>query len=314
MVPISRTIETALLRVFVTVAKHRGVTAAAETMGFAKSAVSKQLSALESLLGVRLFERTSRRVVLTSEGKLLLPRAESILAELDQFLSDAQHQVTEARGTVRISASPEFGAFLTAHVLPALLTQHVGLKVAMSLEYRFDDLHDPGVDLAFRLGSLHDDRLVGRLLGEFPRILVCSPDYARSCALNSPADLERANALIFSDQEFVEQWSLRSISAAARRQQVNVRSKICVRGFEALSAAAIAGLGVAQLPSFVAAPGLADGRLERVLPRWASPPVPVYLAFRPGIARVGRVRAVIDFASRTLPTLLKNLKATHAWS
>lgn len=307
MVSNRETIETQLLRVFVAVSRNSGVTAAADALGIAKSAVSKQLSALEARLQVRLFERASRRIALTAEGRLLLPRAESILAELDQFLDDAGQRVALVNGTVRIAASPEFGAFLAEHFVPALLKSHPGLRVAMSLEYRFDDLHDPVVDLAFRLGSLNDDRLVARPLGEFARALVCSASFARAHRLETPAQLEQVNALMFSTHELAEVWPLVGRHDRRRRHDASVRGSLGVRGFEALAAAAAAGLGVARLPLFVAAPRLALGSLVRVLPAWQPTAVPVFLAYRAGVSRVGRVRAVIDLALSEIPRMLSTL-------
>lgn len=307
MVSKNGTIETQWLRVFVAIARQQGVTAAADGLGMAKSAASKQLAALETLLQVKLFERASRRVALTGEGRLLLPRAESILAELDQLIDDAQQQRAQVHGTVRMATSPEFGAFLTERFLPVLMHQHAGLKTVLSLEYRYGDLHDPAFDLAFRLGSLIDDRLVGRPLGEFPRVLVCSSGYARSLVLDKPHDLEHANALLFLDHDMTEKWSLTGVRHSARKHEVRVRGNIAIHGFEALAVAAIAGLGVARLPSFVAAPRLADGSLVRVLPEWQSPPVPVYLAYRAGVSRIGRVRAVIDAALQEVPGLLASI-------
>lgn len=311
MVSEQRTIDVRLLRVFLTTARYGSVTAASDALGIAKSAVSKQLSALEKLLQVRLFERASRRIALTGEGRLLLPRAESILAELDQFVTDAQEHVSQVRGTVRIAASPEFGAFLSRHFIPALLGRHASLKVAMTLEYRFDDLHDPGVDLAFRLGALRDDRLVARSLGEFARVLVCGADYAQRTVLETPGDLESANALLFSDSELTEEWLLERVDAPGDRERANVSGNVSVRGFDALAGAALAGLGIARLPLFVAARGLADGSLVRVLPQWRPPSVPVHLVYRAGISRVGRVRAAIDTAMDVVPGLLATMSATE---
>ena len=307
MVSEKRTIDVQLLRAFVATAKHASVTAAGEALGMAKSAVSKQLNALEGALQVRLFERSSRRISLTGEGRQLLPGAESILAELDHFVIDAQQQVVQVRGTVRVAASPEFGAFLSERFLPLVLKRHAALQVAMSLAYGFDDLQDPGFDLAFRLGSMQDDRLVGRHLGDLPRVLVCSTGYARSTALESPADLARANVLLFSDRELAEEWTLQRAARSSRRHVVKVQGNLGVRGFEALAAAARAGLGVARVPSFVAQAGLADGSLVHVLPDWHSPSIPVYLAYRAGISRVSRVRAVLDAAMEDIPQLLSSM-------
>jgi len=302
------TIETQLLRVLVATATHGGVTAAAEALGMAKSAVSKQLSALESRLQVRLFERVNRRVSLTAEGRLLLPRAESILAELDQFLDDARHRVNLVSGTVRIAASPEFGALLAEHFIPLLLRTHPSLRIAMSLEYQFDDLHDPAFDLAFRLGLVNDDRLVFRKLGEFSRTIVCSPEFARAHRLQTPSHLQEVDAVLFSDRGSSEVWPLVDRLHPTRHCDASVHGRFGVRGFEALAVAASAGLGIARLPTFVAALRLAEGRLVPVLPGWQPSAVPVFLAYRSGVSRIARVRAVADLALAEIPALL----ATHA--
>lgn len=303
MVSNKRTIETRLLQVFVAVASRSGISAAAAELGIAKSAVSKQLESLEDQLQVRLFERTSRRVALTREGRALLPKAESILAELGQFMLDAEEGQSQISGTVRIAASPEFGAFLSEHFMPLLLQRYPALNVVMSLEYRRDDLHDPAFDLAFRLGNPGDDRVVARPLGEFSRQLVCSPGYYAANAVITPDDLPGVNALLFSARALTATWALQKVNTAEQRE-VAVTGNFAVQGFSALAAAAAAGLGVASLPPFVAAAGLQNGSLVPLLPGWQSPPVPVHIVYRAGMSRVGRIHAVIEAALAEVPPLL----------
>lgn len=238
----------------------------------------------------------------------MLSRAESILAELDQLIVHAQDQGTHVRGTVRIAASPEFGSLLAERFIPSLLARHPAINVAMTSEYQFDDLHDPEVDLAFRLGTVSDDRLIARRLGQFACVLVCAPAYAESRSIKMPEDLAHANVLLFSHRELSATWSFRTLSNPTTQRDVDVRGTFGVLGFEALAAAAVAGLGVARIPSFVAAQRLATGSLTRVLPHWDLPPVQVHIAYREGISRVGRVRAVIDAAQEDLPRLLTEMK------
>jgi len=304
MVSDTRTIDTQLLRVFATVAKFNGVTAAAERLGIAKSAVSKQLAALESALQVKLFERASRRVALTNEGRLLLPRAESILAELEQLATDAQQEIVQVRGTVRIAASPEFGGLLAQSFFPPLLARHPALKIVMSLDYRRDDLHDPNIDLAFRAGTLGDERLVARPLGSFVRILACSPDFADRHALDVPEDLTRCNVLTFSERELSDRWVFHA-TKPRRRREVEVGGNLTVHGFGALASAAVAGIGVARLPLFLAKPLLGQGQLVHVMSDWSPTSLPVVLAYRAGISAIGRVRAVINAALEVVPVLLE---------
>jgi DNA-binding transcriptional LysR family regulator len=304
MISINRTIDIRNLRVYVEVARTGGVTAAATALGIAKSAASKDLTTLEASLKVRLFERSSRRVSLTKEGLMLLPRAQSILAEIDQLVEDALEEKKQVSGVVRVAASPEFGAFLAERFLPLLLAQYPALKVLMRLEYQLDDLHDPSIDLAFRLGSVGDDRLVARRIGEFSRHVVCSPGYAHAHTVTKPEELSNLDALLFTDTDLHGQWDLMRCDGLGATVKVPVRGKLSIRGFNALLGAAKTGLGIARLPSFVAAHALAQGSLVDVLSDWQATPSGIYVAYRTSVMRIGRVRAVIDAAAFEIPRLL----------
>jgi DNA-binding transcriptional LysR family regulator len=307
MVSKLRTIEIRYLRVFAEVARSGGITAAAQTLGIAKSAASKDLSELEAALKVRLYERSSRRVALTKEGAMLLPKAQSILAEVDQLMEDALDEKKQVRGIVRISASPEFGTFLAEKFLPLLSNQYPELKVLMRLEYQMDDLHDPNIDLAFRLGSISDDRLVGRHIGEFARHIVCSPAFAKKHPIRKPQELSHRQALLFSDIELSSEWELKSAVSGRPKMKVPVQGNLGIRSFSALLNAAEAGLGIARLPSFVANAALAKGSLVNPIANWQATPSKVYVAYRTSVMRIGRVRAVIDAAELEIPKLLQAL-------
>lgn len=310
MVSRQETIQTHLLRVFVEVARRRGVTAAADALGQPKSAVSKALSALERKVGARLVERSTRRVALTPTGAVLQLRAESILAEIDRLADAVREQSEDLRGAVRMTAPPELGALLAERFFPPLLAAHPGLEVSLDLGYAFDDLLDPRFDLAFRLGSVHDDRLVAKPIGGFRRIVVASPSYAPGRRVRTPRDLAQCNALGFSATEFKAVWTLESGRAergarGPRSEEVTVRGNFAARGFTALLHAARAGLGVARVPAFAAGEALREGTLIRILPGWAAPTTGVFLVHRFGQERVRRVKTVVDTAQRELPRVLK---------
>lgn len=305
MVSKLRTIDLQALHVFAEVARRGGITATADELGIAKSAVSKHLTRLEAALKVRLFERSSRRVALTKEGEMLLPRAKLILEDVEQFVDDAHEKKTQTSGTVRISASPEFGTFLTENFFPKLFDQHPQIKILLRLEYEMDDLYDPAIDLAFRLGSIGDDRLIGRQIGEFLRLLVCSPAFASMHPVLKPKDLSSLPALLFSDRDLETKWILRHRADPLSDTIVDIKGRLAIRGFSALLAAAKAGLGIARLPSFVATPELQRGSVVHILPHWQTTPLPIFVAYRPNIMRVGRVRAVIDAALNQIPVLMK---------
>jgi len=301
MVAKRETIETALLRSFAEVARRRSVTAAGEALGLPKSAVSKHVSALERRVGARLLERSTRRVAPTQTGLVLLARAESILAELDQLKEDVREQSELLRGVVHVTAPWELGTLLAERFFPALLDKHPALEVTLDLGYAFDDLLDPRYDLAFRVGDVHDDRLVARRVGGLRRILVASRGYLAAHRVRALPDLTRCNCLAFSPAEREARWTLEK---DGRSEEVPVRGNFAARGFTALVHAAKAGLGVARVPSFSAHDAIAAGSLVRVLPGWAAPASEVLVVHRFGHERVRRVKAVLDAAQEALPKLL----------
>ncbi|MEZ5519677.1 MAG: LysR family transcriptional regulator [Gammaproteobacteria bacterium] len=299
-----RTMSFQELQVFSEVARSGGITAAAEKLGMAKSAVSKQLSQLEQRLQVKLLARSSRRVSLTPEGRRLLPRVESIIAEGERLVDDAHEEVVKPAGVVRIAASPEFGALVAQRFLPPMLEQYPDLAVTMKLGYGFEDLQDPSIDLAFRIGHVNDDRLVAHPLGEFRRILVASPDFVAHNPLVKPTDLELVNCLVFSSNTSSTSWTLQHRQKPKRIEQVNVKGNIAILGFTALLGVAETGAGVGYVPDFITTRAIKDGRLVHCLPEWASQPTPVFIAYRFGAERIGRVKAVIDAARLIVPGLL----------
>jgi DNA-binding transcriptional LysR family regulator len=309
MVSQAETIEIHQLRLFVEVARRLGLTAAADHLGLPKSSVSKGLAALERSLGVRLVERSSRRVALTREGENLLHRAESILAEVDRLREHASEERERPEGLVRIAATPEFGRLYVSHVLSGLVRDFPRLKIAMRLDYQAEDLLDLRADFAFRIGRVGDDRLVARPIAAFRRVLVASPTFARDNAVRTPADLEHVNCVLFRDDLVASQWTLQTATGPDETVQVAVTGNVAVRSFSAVMGAVEADLGVAYVPDFVAAAAIGTGRAVHLLPGWVSSAAPIYIAHRVGIERIARVKAVMDHARRALPPALASVLA-----
>jgi LysR family transcriptional regulator AphB len=302
MVSDPATIDAPALRAFVEVARRLSVTAGAAALNQPKSRVSKTLSRLERTLGVRLLERSTRRVALTPAGIVLRSRAESLLAEMDRLAEDVREEAAAVRGVVRMTAPPELGALLAERFIPGVLAAHPGLDLAMELGYAFEDLLDPRFDLAFRLGSVHDERLVARRLGEFRRILVASAAYLDAQPVRRIEDLARCNCLAFSAIELQATWTLEGRRQPPR--DAAVRGRLAIHGFTALLGAARSGVGVARVPAFVARTAIERRELIRVLPEWAAPPTEVFLVHRFGHERIQRVRAVIEAAQERVGALL----------
>lgn len=286
---------------FHTVARLGGISAAAQQLGMAKSGVSRHIALLEDQLGVRLLERGARSVRLTSVGRRLDDRVRSILAEVDLLRDIANEERAGVTGQVTMAATPEFGALVARTLFPELRSRHPGLTLVMRADYGFEDLQDPGTDLAIRVGRVHDDRLVARRMGQFRRILVAAPDLARRFPVTHPAALKDCPCLTFRGDQSGATWHFVN---GTQQETVEVDGPIAVRSFSILQDIVRAGQGFGFLPAFMLGADLDSGRLQQCLPGWSSPGAPVFLTFRPGMRNIARVGAVLDVAQEVLPELL----------
>lgn len=283
---------------FHTVARQGGISAAASHLGLAKSGVSRHVALLEDHFGVRLLERGARSVRLTPVGQRLDDRIQSILAEIDLLDEIAREEQGGITGQVTIAATPEFGGLIAKEIFPEIRARHPDLMLVMRPAYAFEDMQDPGTDLAFRVGSFKDDRLVARRLGRFHRWLVASPHLLDAYPIAEPEDLGKAPCLTFRGDRPGATWTL---TRGEQRRQVDVVGPIAVRSFSILFDLACTGEGVAALPQFILTDALNRGTLLRVLPEYELPASAVYLTFRPGARNIARVRAVIEMIEEMVP-------------
>lgn len=301
MVQDFRTVGFPALRSFSTVARLGGISAAAERLGIAKSGVSRHVAQLEAHFGVRLLERSARSVKLTPVGARLELRIRSILAEIDLLDDIAREESSGVSGRVSIAATPEFGGLVASTLFPIVRARHPELRLVMRTGYAFEDMQDPGTDIAFRVGTFKDDRLVARQLGAFRAWPVASPKFLQNHGVDSPEDLSSTPCLVFRGDRPATTWTL---CAGELETTVDVAGPIGVRNFTTLFDLAIAGEGVAFLPNFMLGDALETGALVRCLPEYASRPFPVFLTFRPGARRIARIETIISLAEEHVPGLL----------
>ncbi len=303
MVQNIRTIGFPALLSFHTVARLGGVTAAAVHLGMVKSGVSRHVAQLEDHFGVRLFERGARTLKLTPIGETLNQRIRSILAEVDLLEDIAREESSGVVGAVTVVTTPEFSGFAMSALLPAALERHPGLSFVVRPAYEFEDMQDPGVDLAFRIGSIVDDRLVAINLGDVQLFLVASPNIAKQYPVKHPEDMQNTPCLVFHGSQRDGSWTF---IRDGEQIQVEIKGKIAVRSFKVLLDLAIAGHGYAFLPHFMLKEALESGKLVTCLSSYRSRPYPVYLTFRPGARRVARIDAALSLAEETIPKLLRS--------
>jgi len=283
------------------VARLGGISVAAERLGMAKSGVSRHVAQLETHFGVRLLERSARTVRLTPFGEKLQDRIASILAEVDLLDDIAREESAGVTGRVSIAATPEFGGVVASTLFPMIGALHPELKLVMRTGYAFEDMQDPGTDIAFRVGTFKDDRLIARQLGAFRAWLVASPRFLRAHAVAAPEDLSRTPCLIFRGDWSATTWTL---YGKGKQYAVDVAGSIAVQNFTILLDLAVAGQGIAFLPEFMISDALKTGALVRCLPDYTSRPFPVFLTYRPGARRIARLGTVIDLAEQHVPGLL----------
>lgn len=296
-----RTLGLPALLSFHTVARLGGISAASDELGLAKSGVSRHVSQLESHFGVSLLERGARSVRLTPVGRKLDERIRSILAELDLLQDIAREESVGVSGQVTIAATPEFGGLIATRLFPALQERYPNLTLVMRPDYAFEDMQDPGTDLAFRVGTFKDDRLVALELGAFSRWLVATPATLAKYAPKQPTDLSTLPCLTFRGDRPGGTWHF---TKADSKETVEVSGPIAVRSFGILLQLVQAGLGIANLPDFMVRDEIDNQRLVRCLEGYETPAYPVFLTFRPGARNIARVGAVIEMAKELVPTLL----------
>lgn len=246
---------------FVRAAESLSFVAAGRLLGISPSAVGKNIAALEASLGVRLFQRTTRRITLTEEGALFYERCRRILDDL----RDAQALVSQAtetpRGLLRISL-PTIGYRFLLPVLPEFRRLYPEVELDLNFNDRIVDLVEDGIDAVIRGGDLSDSTLMSRRLGGFTFLLCASPDYlAARGTPGTPEALATHDVIRFrypSSGKFQE-WSLRGATAP------RFATTLSCSNMEAVRAATLLGLGIAYMPDFLARDAIADGRLHSLL-------------------------------------------------
>ncbi|MBA1275890.1 LysR family transcriptional regulator [Stutzerimonas azotifigens] len=256
------------LRLFVTTLDQQSFTAAAERLGLSKQYVSRRIQALEAELGVRLLNRTTRRLRPTELGTTLYERAARILDDVSETRELLASQSATARGTLRISAPMTFGTLHLSPILPLFLEEHPLLKVELELNDRPVDLIREGFDMAIRGGVLEDSTLIAKRLVAIRLVACASPAYLeRHAAPQTPEDLQQHRCLLYGHGRGVE-WPFQR---DGKPFGVPVSGQLLANNGEVVRDAAIAGLGITLLPTFIVGQALAEGGLVPVLEAYQRP-------------------------------------------
>ncbi len=278
---------------FVRVAETGAFARAADRMGISKSILSRRVARLEEQLGAKLLTRTAQGANPTDIGQTYFARAANILAELEAAQEVVADAVTQVAGPIRLTAPISFG---TRHLAPALVDfagLHPRVELDVSLDDKRVDLVGGGFDLAIRIGKLPDSALKARRLTTVRASVLASPSYLEGRGRPQlPSDLNGHDFLYYANLAMSEQFRFR---VEGRIEQVSGTLRMRADNGEMLKAAAIAGLGVVQLPNFIASPAIRSGELETILRDYPLPEVGLHAVMPPGRATTARVRALVDF-------------------
>jgi DNA-binding transcriptional LysR family regulator len=289
--------------------------AAVDTGNFAKAAgrlrisppaVTRAVAALEGRLGARLFNRTTRRLMLTEVGARFLESSRRLLAEFDEAEKAAVGEAAAPQGHLGIAASVTFGREVLAPVVAAFLAGYPRLSASVFLHDRVVNLIEEGLDVAVRIGDLPDSTLMSRRLGTVRRLLVASPAYlARRGLLKTPLDLVAHDVIAFTALMPGREWRY---DEGGVDRRVAVRPRLEINDAASAIAAAEAGEGITVALSYMVAQKIRDGRLAIVLPRHLPAPVPVQLIYPQSRLVAPKVRAFLDFADPKLRSALLDLE------
>lgn len=281
------------LAFFSLVVRQGSLASAAQQLGVTPPAVSKRLAALERRLGVRLLQRTTRRIGLTPEGETYLLEGERVLGELEALERTVSGSQAVAKGVVRLCATLGFGRRHVAPVLSRFARQYPDVEVQLHLTDRPINLIEQGFDLQVRVGELPDARLTARLLARNRRVLCASGAYLRRAGtLATPRELARHACLFIREhEETFGSWHLRS---GQRTETVKVRGPLASNDGECVLGWALDGHGILMRSLWEAAPMLRSGRLKPVLPEWQLPPADVYAVFPTRNHLSTKTRVLVD--------------------
>lgn len=263
------------MAVFVAVVQQGGFSAAGRHLGLATSVVSDRVKGLETRMGLKLLNRTTRTQVLTDGGAIYLKQATQIIADIQAMEETVMAQGSIPRGDLRVTAPGPFGRQHVAPFIGSFSLEHPQIRIHLTLEDRFSDIVAEGYDVAFRGGPVIDSQFTGRALFETRRVVVASPSYLlRSGTPQSPDDLKNHRCLVFNgESHFQAQWRF---GRGSSRRSLRVEGAMASTYSELPVNWALAGLGLTQKSWWEVAPYVASGRLQTVLDDHEPDPVSFY--------------------------------------
>jgi len=283
------------IQVFLAVARHGSFTEGAADLGMSRAMVSKHIKALETQLGVRLFNRNTRSINLTEEGLAYRDRVSPVLEALEDIETNIGDMSGKASGTLAIAAPTSFGLFHLSPVLASYMTRYPDVKVQLMLTDREVNLIDEGFDAAIQIRELDDSSLIARLLSDVEMVVCAAPRYlAANGEPRQPDDLAAHNCLVFSEIVHRDHGTW-SFGGRAQPLAVRVEGDLVSNLGDALRIAAVAGRGIVRLPSYIVDEDIAAGRLQAILTDFEPQLRPIYIVYPHRDFLASKVRTFVDY-------------------
>lgn len=261
------------MALFVEVVKARSFRRAAETLGMPNSTLSRRIGVLEKAIGLRLLNRTTRKIELTEAGQLYFERSKRIVDEARLAHELLGEMLAQPSGVLRVSLPVDFATTFLAPQMAEFSRRYPGISFELDLTPRRVDLVAEPFDVAIRMGELPDSNLIARQLALIPRHLYASPEYLKVSGKPSvPADLAQHECLRMRTAE-ADAWTLHN---DVKTIKIGVGGRYLLNSVGMIHRLARYGLGIAMLADEIIAEDLAEGRLRRVLPQWQAASIPVY--------------------------------------
>ena len=290
---------------FAMVVDHGGFAAAERALGIPKSRLSRRISQLETDLGVRLLQRSTRRFAVTDVGMSVHRHAQTMLAEAQAAREVVDRLSAEPRGVVRVSVPVAVAQMQLPKILPAFLDKYPKVRLQLHVNNRRVDIINEGYDVALRVRAKLDDdgSLVMRSFGQIQERLVASPAYLRRAGRPQlPEDLAAHVTLSMIEDDARQRWELQRNGESRR---IELKPRVAGFDFPMLMALAKQGVGITLLPETLCADAVRAGELEVVLPEWRLPQGIAHVVFASRRGMLPAVRVFIDHLAERLPPLLE---------
>jgi LysR family transcriptional regulator for bpeEF and oprC len=290
------------MQVFTAVVDASSFTRAADKMNLPRTTVTTVIQSLESLLQVRLLNRTTRRISLTPDGAAYYERCVRILADVDETEASLRNAASVPRGRLRIDVKPSIGRMILLPNLCDFYTKYPEVELVLGMSDRAVDMVQEAVDCVIRVGELEDSSLVARRIGTFQGVTCASPDYLANHGIpQAIEDLQSHYAVHYLSPNTGRtlDWNF-VVEGIAREMKMN--GKLTVNESDAYVQCALQGFGMVQAPLYMVMPHIEEGRLVEVLSQWKPAPLPISVLYQHNRHLSPKVRAFVDWVAELFAT------------